>query len=85
MRTWDEAERDHACQARQVSLQLAAAMEGLVEAFEGLRNQPEQRLRLMRERVGAVEARVESVQAAAATLLNIADFRVREPDHPGTP
>lgn len=78
-------EDDHLHQARRATLDLAAAMQQLTEAFEGLRNQPDARLPMVVERLEVVRARLQSVEAAAVTLRNIADFRERKPDHPGVP
>lgn len=87
MRSWDEAERDHAGIARQRTLELAAEMEALIVAFEGQleRRTLEGRAEEVERRLELVEARVRGVQAAAATLRNIAALRAEQPDHPGTP
>lgn len=87
MRTWDEAEVEHAAIARQRTLELSAEMEGLVSTFEQLAKPKNFAARVegVERHLELVEARVRGVQAAAATLRNIAALRAEQPDHPGTP
>lgn len=87
MRTWDEAERDHASQARQRTLELAAEVEGMVAAFEQLARPSSfaGRAESMERHLEMVAARLRGVEASAATLRNIAALRAEDPDHPGTP
>lgn len=87
MRSWSEVEREHAGNARRCALELAAAVEQLVSVFERLdkRQNFGGRAEATERQFEVVKARLESLESAAVSVRNIADFRAREPDHPGTP
>lgn len=87
MRGWDETEVDHASRARQATLELAGSVEQLVSTFEMLRAREnlERRAHLVGKQLEVTLEQLRSVEAAIVSVNNIADFRGREPDHPGTP
>jgi hypothetical protein len=90
MRGWADTERDHVSQLRRATLELCGTVETLASAMELLRNAEgagalRSRASLVKTNYEVALEQLRSVEAAIVSVNNIADFRGREPDHPGVP